>query len=106
MRMSDVVDSTDNPIEIEDPFARRLVDKYLQRRRDDIPMLMVAAQSADFETVRITGHNLYGSGAAYGLKDISSIGAKLESAAEASDAPKIERLINDLRDFLSNLRIC
>lgn len=104
--MSDVVDSTDNPIEIEDPFARRLVDKYLQRRRDDIGMLMIAAQSADFETVRVTGHNLYGSGAAYGLADISSIGAKLESAAKAADAPKIERLINDLRDFLSNLKVC
>ncbi len=100
-----MVDSTDNPIDIEDPFARRLVDKYLQRRREDIDMLMLAAQSADFETVRITGHNLYGSGAAYGLEEISTIGAHLESAAEAADVSTITRLIGELRQFLINLRV-
>ncbi|MGI9272941.1 MAG: Hpt domain-containing protein [Woeseiaceae bacterium] len=96
---------TGKPIDIVDPFARRLVGKYLARRLIDVDNLLQAVRDSDFETVRITGHNLYGSGAAYGLHDISSIGANLENAAEDADAQQIERLIDDLKLFLDDLRV-
>lgn len=94
------------PIEIADPFARRLVGKYLSHRKDDIGKLKSALEASDFETIRITGHNLYGSGAAYGLDDISWLGASIEQAAEKEDGPQIERLIGELTDFLRKLRVC
>ena len=97
---------TGRPIEIVDPFARRLVGKYLSRREDDVENLLRAVRNSDFETVRITGHNLYGSGAAYGLQDISSIGAKLEDAAEVADVGRIEQLIEELKKFLGDLKVC
>lgn len=96
---------TGKPIEIVDPFARRLVGKYLARRMVDVDKLLLAVRHADFETVRVTGHNLYGSGAAYGLQDISSIGASLEDAAETADVTEIERLIEELKLFLGDLRV-
>ncbi len=95
----------DKPIDIADPFARRLVGKYLENRKDDVKKLSKALRSGDFETIRVTGHNLYGSGAAYGLDDISWIGAGIENAAKSADREKLERLIGELRDFLTRMRV-
>ena len=92
-------------IEIADPFARRLVGKYLENRNDDIAKLTNALGSADFETIRITGHNLLGSGAAYGFDDISTMGAGIETAATNCDVPQIERLIGDLQELLRKITV-
>ena len=94
----------DKPLDVADPFARKLVSKYLQNRKQDVTRLTIALAESDFETIRVTGHNLYGSGAAYGLDDISWIGASIENAAEAQDAGKLKDLIDDLRSFLQRMR--
>lgn len=104
--MENVIEKKGKPIEIADPFARRLIGKYLSHRKDDISKLQNALADSDFETIRITGHNLYGSGSAYGLDDISFIGASIEKAADDKDGPRIEGLIDDLTNFLHKLRVC
>lgn len=93
------------PIEISDPFARRLVGKYLGNRQEDIGKLTRALADRDFDTIRITGHNLYGSGATYGLDDISYLGASIENAAVAMDPVRIQQLIGELKDFLSKMKV-
>lgn len=92
-------------IEITDPFARKLVGDYLENRRADIARLTQALLDSDFESIRVTGHNLYGSGAAYGFEAISEMGAGIESAAEARDVAGIERRIADLRDLLRQVKV-
>lgn len=92
-------------VEITDPFARRLIGKYLDNRKGDIDKLTAALSNEDFDTIRITGHNLYGSGAAYGLDDISWIGASIEKAANSKDISEIERSIGDLESFLLRLKV-
>lgn len=104
--MEDVTDKKGKPIEITDPFARQLIGKYLSHRKDDIDKLKRALSESDFETIRITGHNLYGSGSAYGLDDISWLGASIENAADAKDGEQLERLIAEMTDFLHKLRVC
>ena len=103
--MKDPADGQGKPIEITDPFARRLIGKYLQKRKDDIDKLTRALSRSDFETIRITGHNLYGSGAAYGLDDISWIGASIEKAADAENVADIEQSIGELEAFLQRLKV-
>lgn len=88
-----------------DPLTRRLVDKYLENRRQDIDKLSRAVAAADFETLRITGHNLYGSGSAYGFDEITTIGAGIEQAATSEDTGKIRDLIAQLEGVLQNLGI-
>lgn len=95
----------EKPIEIVDPFARQLVGRYLENRKVDIKKLTVALSKSDFETIRTTGHNLYGSGAAYGIDDISFIGASIENAADSADADRIKRLIGELGDLLKHLKV-
>lgn len=79
--------------------------RYLERRVTDIERLQSALDSSDFETIRITGHNLFGSGAAYGLTEISSLGRCIEEAAENADADRIRALIGDFERFLKDLEL-
>lgn len=93
------------PIDISDPFARQLMARYLERRDSDVGNLRDALDATNFETIRVTGHNLFGSGSAYGLDEISRLGEKIERAAEQRDAAGLDALINDLETFLGALKI-
>ena len=92
-------------LDIADPFARKLVGDYLENRRADIAKLTQALRDSDFETIRITGHNLMGSGAAYGFEAISEMGAGIESAAEAHDIMGVQRCIAELQDLLGQVKV-
>jgi len=96
---------TDKPIDIADPFARQLMARYLERREAEISELRGALVATEFERIRVTGHKLFGSGATYGLKEISRLGQNIEKAAEAQDANRIGSLIGDLERFLKALKV-
>jgi len=93
-------------VEIADPFARKLVGRYLQNRTSDIQKLGDALEDEDFETIRTTGHNLFGSGSAYGLDEVSRIGEALENAAKHRDGPATRGFIAELADFLDRVEVC
>lgn len=100
-----VMSNPEKPIDIADPFARLLMTRYLGRRESDVQNLRQALRQADFETIRTTGHNMFGSGATYGLEEISSLGEKLEIAAEAGDSACIDGLIAELEILLGQLQV-
>ena len=79
--------------------------RYLERRGSDIDKLHTALDAGDFEAIRTTGHNLYGSGATYGLEPISDLGRRIETAATARDAGRIGELIAELKRFLETLNL-
>lgn len=95
----------DNPIDGVDPFARQLINQYLGRRKADIDLLREAVDVGDFERIRVTGHNMSGSGSAYGLDRVSEVGAALEHAAKAGDSAEIANLIDQLEGILSSVRM-
>jgi len=97
--------NSDSPIEVADPFARRLLSQYLERRQTDLRRLRTALAAADFASIQLTGHNLFGSGAAYGLDEVSSIGAKLEQAAKSEQSDRIRVLVDELEQFVNNVTI-
>lgn len=93
------------PIEIADPFARKLVGRYIENREGDIAKLQGALRHEDFDTICVTGHNLFGSGSAYGMDEVSRIGANLERAAEEQDAAGVTALIDELASYLRDLKV-
>ncbi len=96
---------TDRSIDIADPFARQLMARYLGRRENDLVSLRAALGNGDYDEIEVTGHKLFGSGSAYGLDEISSLGRSIERAAAARDAGGLDLLIADLERFLQNLRV-
>lgn len=97
--------TSDKTVEIADPFARQLMSRYLQRRREDIDRLRDALAAGDFEQIRTSGHNLYGSGSAYGLDEISTLGQKIENAALAQEPAELRARIDDLEALLDSLKL-
>jgi HPt (histidine-containing phosphotransfer) domain-containing protein len=97
--------SGDKRVIVRDPFAKRLMVRYLSRREDDVQSLRSALASQDFECIRKKGHNLFGSGSAYGLDRISELGAALESNAKKHNSEHIGELIETLEAFIRNVRV-
>ena len=97
--------NSDRPIDVADPFARRLLAQYLERRKSDLTRLRTALAEQDFASIELTGHNLYGSGAAYGLEAISALGARLEQAARAQQEERIGDVVDELERFVTGVTI-
>jgi len=96
---------SESPIEVADPFARRLLTQYLERRRSDLTRLRSALNDKDFSSIQLTGHNLFGSGAAYGLEEVSALGAKLEQAAKSEQSDRISDLVDELERLVTRVTV-
>lgn len=95
----------DSAIPVADPFARRLMSQYLERREQDLKTLSSSLAEADFEAIALTAHKLYGSGSAYGLDEVTRLGGELEKAAQLRKPDQIAPLLEDLRRYLRRLKL-
>jgi histidine phosphotransfer protein HptB len=78
-----------------------LIPQYFALCRRDLLNLRAAIESKEFDQVRVLGHNLKGSGGAYGFPELSEIGAQIESAAKTQDTGKAGSGVARLAEFLS-----
>ncbi|MFK7896351.1 MAG: response regulator [Myxococcota bacterium] len=69
-----------------DPDILPLLPDYLERRAAEATKLQSQLAQREFESLRIVGHNLKGTGAGYGLPEITEIGSRIEEAAKGSEA--------------------
>jgi PAS domain S-box-containing protein len=79
---------------------RARVPAYLASCRQHVITMGDALDRADFEAVTILGHNMRGSGGAFGFQAITDFGARLEQASEDSDLVVSRRLVAELFRFL------
>lgn len=80
-----------------------IIPTYLENRYRDIETILRALEQADYETIRLLGHNMKGSGGGYGFDEITSIGKNLEQAARDKDSRKIRQTIDELSTYLKNI---
>ena len=82
-----------------------LIPRYLDRRHKEIDTFRAQLAAADFEALRIGGHSLKGSGGGYGFPDLTRIGAAIEIAAKAGDAPAIQAALAEYADYLQRVEV-
>jgi HPt (histidine-containing phosphotransfer) domain-containing protein len=82
-----------------------LAKRFLNRQRRAVKGLWVAMQQSDFDRIRRAGHDLKGSGGAYGLEGLSRIGSELEAAAGARNGSLIEPLLVRLKEQLACIEL-
>lgn len=95
----------ETPIEVADPFARRLMAQYLDRRGRDFELLSAALADSDFGKIELIGHKLFGSGSAYGLHEVTRLGGELENAAQAENSARIVALIKEFETYVHQLKL-
>ena len=90
-------------IEVDDPVIRSLLPDYIKRRREALAELDELLSLEDFESIRLIGHNIRGSGGAYGIEPLSELGRKLEAAAIEGDAGVAGTTIDRMRELIGRL---
>jgi HPt (histidine-containing phosphotransfer) domain-containing protein len=88
-----------------DPDLQDLIPGYLHNRENDIKAMTDKCAQGDFESIRILGHSIKGSGGGYGFNQITAIGREIEESALALSPEGIKRGITELADYLRRVKV-
>jgi len=88
-----------------DSDLQDLIPGYLDKRYADVASIREAAGRNDFETIRVLGHTMKGSGGGYGFDRITEIGRQLEEAAKTGNKEAIIMGAAELERFLTTIHI-
>jgi PAS domain S-box-containing protein len=76
------------------------VPAYLRNCRENVAAMSAALDRVDFETVRYLGHQMSGSGGAFGFQPITDFGAAIQLASEGADTVVSRQHLEGLSSFL------
>jgi HPt (histidine-containing phosphotransfer) domain-containing protein len=88
-----------------DAGLAELVPGFLENRRTDLEAIASALARADYENVRVLGHNMKGFGAGYGFNRITELGGSLEQAARRCESDEIRARAAELSRYLDGLHV-
>ena len=88
-----------------DPELEDLIPGFLENRRNDIKSMLEALEQGDFETIRVLGHSMKGSGWGYGFDAITEMGGFLEQAAKKRDADEVRKWVGELVTYLERVEV-
>jgi len=82
-----------------------LIPSFLQNRERDVQVIREALDVDDFDTIRVLGHSMKGSGGGYGFDAITDLGRQIEDATKNHDKSTIVDAVGRLEDYLQRLDI-
>lgn len=82
-----------------------LIPLFLENRRKDIRRLGECLERSDFKATYIIGHNLAGTGSAYGFNLLTEIGRKMELASKAENAADVRALTAEIDAYLNTVEV-
>jgi signal transduction histidine kinase/DNA-binding response OmpR family regulator len=97
--------SSGSPTVVIDSSLSDIVPIFLSNIRENPEKILQALDAGNLDLPRTLGHNLKGTGAAYGFPPLTEIGAAIESAAKAGDMATIRRKAAELAAFLEQVKV-
>ena len=82
-----------------------LIPRFLDRRHKELEAFRAQLAAGDFESLRLGGHSLKGSGGGYGFQQLTRIGGAIEIAAKAKDAAAIAPLLAEYADYMQRVEV-
>lgn len=82
-----------------------LIPGFLENRARDVRQLSEGLNRRDFETIRIIGHSMKGSGGGYGFDALTELGGAIEAAAKSADTAAVANLIGELDAYLQRVEV-
>ncbi len=83
--------------------AIALSHDYLVKCRLELPRLTSMLADGDFNSLRVSGHSLKGSGGCFGFSELTELGRQLEHHAGAADAASCREQVDALTRYLEGL---
>ncbi|MBL4633088.1 MAG: response regulator [Kofleriaceae bacterium] len=88
-----------------DEDVAALLPRYLERNREVALHYETHNIAGSFDTLRRIGHNMKGSGTAYGIPSLSQLGARIETSALKEDQGELTRLGQELTNLLGRIQL-
>ncbi|WP_320171979.1 Hpt domain-containing protein [Maridesulfovibrio sp.] len=88
-----------------DADLEAIMPRYLEIRWKELLELEGAVGDRDFDQIRMLGHKLKGTGSAYGLDELSRLGALIEERAVEKEMEDVPESAASVRTFLENLEV-
>ena len=89
----------------EDEDVRELLPGYIANRRKEIHVLRGYLEAHDYKNLSRIGHNLKGSGAAYGIPKLSEYGATLERHAKNKNLDGMTSATLLISEYVQKLKL-
>ena len=86
-------------------LPRTLVSEYLDACRKDLSSLNAVLVARDYERARVIGHQMKATGRPYGFPDLTTLGSAIERAATSKNTAELDRLFQQLADYLGRVEI-
>ncbi|MFI5108296.1 MAG: ATP-binding protein [Terriglobales bacterium] len=90
---------------VVDEELAAIVPRFLSNVRKNPAAIAAALARGDYDTVRSLGHNMKGTGASFGLPQISALGDRLERAAKEQNADSVLAANSELAQFLDRVEV-
>jgi HPt (histidine-containing phosphotransfer) domain-containing protein len=74
---------------------------YLEKRSAELDRLEFALDAGEYATIATIGHNLKGTGGAYGFAELTNLGRALEAAAKSEDARAVSESPGRMQAYVS-----
>ena len=88
--------------DFDDDEWAEMQEMYINHTFKELKNIKENLDSATFDSLRTFGHNIKGSGGMYGFNEITSMGAKIESAAINENLGDIKSHLDALGVFLKS----
>ncbi len=82
-----------------------LIPRYMDRRHKEVVIFRTQLAAGEFEALRVGGHSLKGSGGGYGFPPLTTIGAAIETAANAKDAAAVEAALVEYENYIQRVEV-
>jgi HPt (histidine-containing phosphotransfer) domain-containing protein len=90
-------------MDITIPIEAKL--KYIERRKKDFESCDAAVKAQDYKFFQKIGHDLKGNAITFGFAPLSSLGEKLEAAANKNDIESVKTLVKSYGDYLKTVKV-
>ncbi|HYA95717.1 MAG TPA: ATP-binding protein [Terriglobales bacterium] len=88
-----------------DKSLSAILPRFLSNVRKNPAAIAEALARGDYDTVRTLGHNMKGTGASFGMPQISALGERLERAAKEQDTDSMIAANGELAEFLDRVEV-
>lgn len=88
-----------------DAAIQDIIPDFLRHRRENVASIRDALEAGDFDAVRRIGHDIEGTGGAFGFARIAEIGRCLGNALSDAALAEGQGLADELASYLARLKI-
>ncbi len=88
-----------------DAAIQDIIPDFLRHRDENVASIRDALEAGDFDAVRRIGHDIEGTGGAFGFARMADIGRGLSHASSGAALAEGQGLADELASYLSRLKI-